>query len=265
MAALARWPNADPSVSSVQQVTSINEDGDQLIEKAQNVLEQGEQLQPTKLNANVTEIKDYGISIVLKNQFNRRNNSSLVTINVNCKDYAGEFFGDLIYKQNDQILEDYLEDCLQASGLLLLVDGLSYTNDQNYAMGLDKFLTQLDRSQIGTTKRRIAFVMTKCEQSELWINLDQPQITAQQRFPQMINKLKAWEQMGSGNMDCFMTSAFGMLGNARPEPNMTKIRRDRDGLQESVIKKPKQWKPFGLVAPIYWLCTGQRHKQLDQE
>lgn len=44
MAALARWPGTDPSTSSVQTVTPIHEDGEALITKAKNILEQGEQL-----------------------------------------------------------------------------------------------------------------------------------------------------------------------------------------------------------------------------
>ncbi len=48
MASLARWPNADPD-SPVQAVTAVDEGGEDLINKAQNILEQGLQLEQTDL------------------------------------------------------------------------------------------------------------------------------------------------------------------------------------------------------------------------
>jgi len=57
MASLARWPNAN-SNSPVQSVISINQDGQELINIAQNILEQGAELEPTPLNADASEVKD---------------------------------------------------------------------------------------------------------------------------------------------------------------------------------------------------------------
>jgi hypothetical protein len=184
-------------------------------------------------------------------------------MNINCKDYAGEIFSDLVYKSGNQRLEDYLEDCRLANGIMLLLDGLSYAKDGEYANGIEKLLTELDRAGGTNSNRRIALVLSKCEQSDLWINRQKPTEIAQARFKQVLTTLRSWQQMGGGEIDCFMTSAFGMLGDIRPKPNMVKIRRDRDGLQESVLKNPKQWKPFGLVAPLYWLCSGERHRDLE--
>lgn len=265
MAALARWPGADPATSPVQTVTPINEDGENLITKACNLLEQGEQLEATPLQANIDEVKDYSIRIVLKNQFSGFKSNRLVALNINCKDYAGEFFMDLLNQSNNSLLQDYLQDCLQASGLMLLFDGMSFRKDAIYANGVDRFLKELDRSRIGDTTKRIAVVLTKCEQPELWVNRHQAKKVASARFPKVLEKLEAWQKSGGGKVDYFTTSAFGMLGNRYPEPNMRFVSRDRYGLKEAVLKNPTCWKPFGLVAPIYWLCTGERHKHLDQE
>ena len=62
MASLARWPNADPS-SPVQTVIPVNEEGEELIAKAQNILEQGLELEPTDLSASAIDVKDYTLSI----------------------------------------------------------------------------------------------------------------------------------------------------------------------------------------------------------
>ncbi|BDA65946.1 hypothetical protein CAL7716_001120 [Calothrix sp. PCC 7716] len=267
MASLARWPNADPS-SPVQSVIPVNEAGEELITKAQNLLEQGLALEPSNLDASALEMKDYSLSITLKGQFSWKNpkatvGSQLVNLNISCKDYAGEFFTDLLQQGGSPLLGDYLDDCLQATGIMFLVDGNSRRKDLEYAAGLEKFLTALDRSDITTGKRRISLVLTKCEQSELWVNRHKPAFVAEARFPQVYRKLRTWQQMKGGSVEYFTNSAFGMLGNTFPEPNVNVLNRGRDGIA-AVLKDPKRWRPFGLVAPIYWLCTGERHKELDK-
>ena len=270
MAALACWPNADPDHSTVQAVSSINEDGDKLIETAKNLLEQGLELEPTPLSLKIEDVKDYKIKIVLKPEFSWHNlNVNRIAQNLSiilsCKDYSGEFFSDLIPQTKSEIVTAYLEDCLQSHGIMLLLDGLAFRKDSEYANGLDKFLRDLNLSGSLQTMRKIALVITKCEQPELWINRHQPQTLVQARFPKVFQRLKNWEQLGGGQIDVFATSAFGMIGTSRPEPNMRKVKRDRDGLKNAILRNPQKWKPFGLVAPIYWLCTGKHHKRLDQE
>lgn len=268
MAALARWPNADGK-SPVQNIIPIGESGEELVAKAQNILEQGLQLEATRLDANAIDVKDYTLRITLKGQFSWKKShlrigSQLVNLNVSCKDYAGEFFTDLLQLSGSPQLEDYLEDCLQATGIMFLVDGNSNRKDKEYANALDKFLTALDRTDISVGARRIALVLTKCEQSELWINRHKSSFLAGARFPQICSRLKSWQQMGVGSVDYFTCSAFGMLGQNYPEPNMSLISRGPDGVT-AVIKDPKRWRPFGLVAPIYWICTGDRHQELDKD
>jgi hypothetical protein len=267
MAALARWPNASLN-SPVQTIIPINEDGDTLVEMAQNILEQGLELEPTRISDNVLDLKDYQLRIILKGAFSWRNPqingiAQQVTLDINCKDYAGEFFSDLINKVGDPALDDYLDDCLQASGIMILIDGTSHKY-QDITASIDKFLVALDRSDMGGKKRKLAIVMTKCEQPELWVNRLKPRDMAGAIFPQVSKKLQSWQQSGAGSVEYFSASAFGMLGTNSPAPNFTKVRASRDGLVAR-LKEPKRWRPFGLVAPIYWLCTGERHRELDGE
>lgn len=265
MASLARWPNADPS-SPVQTVSPVNKEGEELIAKARDILEQGLELEATDLSASIDDVKDYTLSIRIKQNLSWRKNrigSQLLTLNISCKDYAGEFFSDLIQQwENNPILYQYLKDCLQASGLMFLLDGASHRKDAEYANGLDRFLMALDSTKEGIGKRRLALVLTKCEQPELWVNRDRPKYLASARFPQFCQKLESWQQKGSGSVDYFTTSAFGVLGSRFPAPNADLINRGREGTR-SVIKDQNHWRPFGLVAPIYWLCTGERHKKLE--
>lgn len=266
MASLSHWPNADAN-SPVQMVTPIS-DGYELVDKARNILEQGLELAPSDLDPTADTVKDYGLSITLKGQFQWKNpklglRPQMVKLNVNCKDYAGEFFSDLVHKTGDSRLESYLEDCLQATGLLFLVDGTAYRKDRDYAHALEKFLMALDRTDLAGQKRRIALVLSKCEQEELWVSRHQPRELAKRRFGDVYTKLESWSKIGAGQVDYFVTSAFGVLGSRFPQANAVRRNRDRNGTT-SVIKDPKRWRPFGLVAPIYWLCTGERHKELDK-
>jgi GTPase SAR1 family protein len=270
MAALARWPNASPN-SPVETVSAVNDDGETLIVKAQTLLEQGLPLDPTLLaqSSVATDLPDYAIRITLKGQFSWRNpkvqsGSQLINLNINCKDYSGEFFKDLVSRPNDPQIRDYMEDCVNANGILLLIDGNAYKRDQDYANSLDKFLVALDRASLEAGKRRIALVLTKCEQPELWVNRHKPKEMVQMRFPQIHRRLSAWQGMGAGQVEYFSASALGMLGTTYPAPNATRLSRDSGGVA-AVLKEPKRWRPFGLVAPIYWLCTGERHKKLEEE
>jgi hypothetical protein len=272
MAALARWPNANAS-SPVQRVVANNNDGEELVRAAQNLLEQGLELQPNTLNPNPTETKDYGIGITLKDQFSWRsmtssNSSQLIDLNISCKDYAGEFFSDLLNSQNDPVLDAYLEDCVISQGIALLIDGTSYQNDKKYASGLNKFLAGIDRFDLAGVQRRIAFVITKAEQPELVISRNDSKkaydYTHSTRFPEVYKTLKSWQATGAGKVDFFVVSAFGTLGSRGIEGNYRLIER-RQGGTKAVIRQPKQWRPFGLIAPLYWLCTGNRHKDLEKD
>jgi hypothetical protein len=272
MAALARWPNANAN-SPVQRVVANNNDGEELVRAAQNLLEQGLELQPTTLNPNPTEIKDYGIGITLKDQFSWRNmassnNSQLIDLNISCKDYAGEFFSDLLNSQSDPVLDAYLEDCVISQGIALLVDGTSYQNDRKYASGLSKFLAGIDRFDLAGEQRRIAFVITKAEQPELVISRNDSKkaydYAHSTRFPEVYKTLKSWQAMGAGKVDFFLVSAFGTLGSREIEGNYRLIAKMQGGTK-AVIRHPQKWRPFGLIAPLYWLCTGNRHKDLDKD
>ncbi|NJN61150.1 MAG: hypothetical protein HC795_06115 [Coleofasciculaceae cyanobacterium RL_1_1] len=264
LASLAYWPNAS-SESPVQSITPMDEDGQELITKARDILEQGLELEPTDLDANIDSVKDYALSITLKKHFSGwLGSEKLMQLNISCKDYAGEFFSDLLQKSGDARLEDYLDDCCLSSGLLFLIDGTSHRQDRNYALGMEKLLVELDRTDLDVKQRRIGVVLSKCEQPELWVKRHQPDRLAQARFPLLSAQLNKWSKLGGGSVAYFTASAFGILGNQYPTPNATRVRRSQAGTA-SVIKNPARWRPFGLVSPIYWLCTGKRHPELDRD
>jgi hypothetical protein len=266
MASLAHWPNAKAD-SPVQSVTSIGVQSasQELLKYAQDILEAGLELQGTPLNSDISEIKNYGLKILLKDQFKLSNlRSQSLELSINCKDYPGEFYSDLLKKPSDPILYDYLSDCIRATGILLLVDGTAYGKDADYARSLDAFFAAINKADLQQDKKRIAFAISKCELSQLWVRRHDPRGLANSLFPQMMGKIEVWQQRGLGVVDYFTLSSFGILGKQYPEPNTILLTRDQGGTA-SVIRDPKRWRPFGLVSPIYWLCTGQHHKLLDKD
>ena len=265
MAALSYWPNAKAS-SPIQAVNPIGDESRELVYMAENILKQGLELAPTGASqisalqqSSVSVIADYSIQLTLKKQFS----GGLTNIIVNCKDYAGEFFCDLLQTPNDPILRKYMNDCKEAESILLMIDGTAYSKDSEYANSLDRFLVALDQSG-DPKKRRIAFAISKCEQLELWVNRHRPRFIAEARFEKVCKRLQAWEKMKSGKVDYFAVSAFGTVGNDFPEPNAIRLTRTEGGTT-SILKYPDNWRPFGLVSPLYWLCTGRRYKQLDED
>ena len=266
MASLAYWPNANKN-SPVKSVSSIGqkEAGQQLLKYAQDILEEGLQIPATQLNSDVNQVKDYGLSIELKDQFRWSNLGKInLRLSVSCKDYSGEFFSDLLKKSNDQLLEDYLNDCIRATGILLLVDGTAYPKDEEYALSLEKFLNALSQPHSEGKERRIACTLTKCELVQLWVRRHDPKGLTKSLFPNMKKKLETWQSKNLGVVDYFTVSSFGTLGKNNTEPNTKIIKSEREGTT-SVIKEPRKWRPFGLVSPIYWLSTGQRHQALDED
>lgn len=260
LAALARSiinPN-----SPVRMVRPFGE-SDSLVAMAQNILEQGLEPEPNRPDSTL-DLKDYGLTITLQDQFGwGLQGTKTTTLNLSCKDYPGEFLSDLILRPNSPELEDYLEDCVQANGLLLMLDGTAHRKDREYETSVEQLLLGLNQRQPANSRRRIAIALSKCEQPELWVHRFDPRQAIHKRFPKVCIRLQAWQQHGAIEIDYFTLSAFGSLGNS-PEANMTRTYRDRGGTR-AVLKNSKLWRPFGLVAPLYWLCTGKRHSKLDQE
>jgi hypothetical protein len=262
MAALAR--SIIPPNSPVQSVTPFGEDSKSLVAMAQNVLEQGLEPEPSPLDSTL-DLKDYGLTITLRDQFGWSfQGARTTTLNIACKDYPGEFLRDLIFKPESLRFQDYLEDCVRANGLLLLLDGTAYRKDKDYATSVEQLLLALDQENRGASRQRIAIALSKCEQPELWVHRFQPQKAVHDRFPKLCAKLATWQQDGAIQTECFTLSAYGSLGTYTPEPNMRKTYRDQGGTR-AVLKNPRLWQPFGLVAPLYWLCTNKRHPGLDKE
>lgn len=252
--ALACLSTDDPD-SPVKRVVPIGEATERLVRNAKECLEQKQEISPNDYGDGIEE------SYIFKIEFKERTlpNSYASSLEIECKDYPGEFFRDLVERKNTVLLERYIKDCVEAegTGILILLDGTA-RRDQYYAECIREFLIQLDRySPKNTQTRRVAVALTKCDMSELWIHRYNPKEKIMARFEALHGKL---QNSNSITLNYFATSAYGMLGNENETSNSKIVRSDDNGTR-AVIREPdsRLWRPFGIVEPFYWLYTGKRY------
>jgi len=266
MAALVHWQNSDPDNSPIQSITPTDSaDTQRLQGMATDILENSQALPPTRLE----EIILYNLTIDLKPNFTLNPIAAVTRKNVRMSiaatDYPGELFKLLCDNPKDHDLQLYLDDCQYATGLMIIIDGTS-RNDQfcSYALNAlkDELTLRFKHNNIDTRRYRIALVFSKAEQT---IPLNYYRQNKIQEFTKLIYRetrrtLDIWKREWGCSVTCFFLSAFGTMGNP-PQPNCEVISRGKDGTF-AVIKRPEFWQPFGLIAPIYWLYTGQGNIQL---
>ena len=253
LAALAYWPNARLD-SPIESVDPLDDETEKLINLAQDILENGMPLAGSYIVDDPDDLPSYSLSIRLKSRFGNQN------FNISCKDYPGEVFSQLRGGDRQEIVGPYLDDCAEAPGLLLMIDGKGKIEDRNYSQALEIMkkelnlrLTALDQI---LKNYRIAIVFSKAEQSQVWLYRNKLNEFVDQKFPEVQKTMQKWSREWQCSIKYFNCSAFGMKGNP-PRPN---VRMMQGG--GAVIDRPKFWRPFGLIAPIYWLYTGKEDSKL---
>lgn len=268
MAALAYWPNADPN-TPIQSVDPYDNASGELIGMARDILADGRQLPPTDPGQNADSLPIHTLLITLKPRLLNHPIAALknksIRIQVSCREYPGEILQDLRnISSSSSLLNSYLDDCATASSLLLLIDGTANKSDKDYAQALENLQKQLsDRLSLDTTRLRnyrIAVVFTKCEQAQLrsyWKDINN---FVNWKFPAVQTVVNKWRTLWGCSTNYFFCSAFGTKG-INPQPNFKINVRNKDGTY-GVIDNPKVWRPLGLVAPLYWIQTGQEDPRL---
>jgi len=266
MAALAHWPNRDPENSPIQLITPADGvDTQRLKDMARDILENSEALPGTRLD----EVILYNLTIDLKPNFTLNPIAAVtrrdVRMSVSATDYPGELFAILRDNPNDPTLQLYLDDCQYATGLMIIIDGTS-TNDRFCSDALNVLKRELTlrfkHNKIDPRRYRIALVFSKAEQTLVWNFHKQNKITdfTKQRYKQTRYTLQEWRKQWGCSVACFFSSAFGTMGN--PEQANCRVISRSANATFAVIDDPRYWEPFGLIAPIYWLYTGQGNIQL---
>ena len=266
MAALVHWPNRDPN-SPIQAINPTGGgDAQRLKDMARDILEDSKALPPNALE----EVLLYNLTSDLKPNFMLNPIAAVIRQNVrmvvSATDYPGELFTLLRDNPRDETVQLYLNECQYATGLMIMIDGTS-ANDRFYSDALTALKNELtlrfQQNAIDTRRYRIALVFSKAEQPLVWNYYKQNKINdfTNQRFRLTRHTLQQWRNDWRCSVACFFSSAFGTMGN----PETANFRStNRPGVNGTfgVIDRPEFWKPFGLIAPLYWLYTGQGNIQL---
>ncbi|MGK7896051.1 MAG: hypothetical protein AB4372_21175 [Xenococcus sp. (in: cyanobacteria)] len=197
------------------------------------------------------------------------------------KDYAGEFFQELIRIDLARQIKPYLKDCLtNANGWIVLLPDFCLQdegNEFNIVDNVDDFYKSVFRQllsnypqddvfferdevtkiQDNLRKIRIAFVMSKCERGELWTRRWEPERDLfQVHLNNTRNFIRNNISLSKNQIGFFALSSFGVFSKSDPRPNRLNSGINlQDG---AMIEKTGEWRPFGLVNPLYWIATGKR-------
>lgn len=267
MAALASLSRTDSEIPF--QVFPQNSESRTLLYDTENILRQGLSLTPTDVRI-LEELPFYSFKILLKPSLFIQPLAAIrgqtIEIDISFKEYPGELFVDLRNNRQDRKLYgDYLDDCATVSKLLFLIDG-NTRDDEGYTesfMRLSAEINQrLHNNKEILSQYRIAVVISKCEEVLLWDYRYKAEKLMSLKFPRTQIYFQRWSQSWGCRIAYFACSSFGVMGKP-PRPNFTFIGTDERGTH-GVIYSPAQWKPFGLLAPIYWLHTGKKDSRLQQ-
>ncbi len=259
LAALAYWPNHNVDQSPIQSIEPFDRDTEELRKTAQEILQEGGHVEPTENKDDPDYMPLYTFLIDLKPKFNLLNlNQNNLRIQLSCREYGGELFEDLT-KPSSSKLKFYLDDCASASGLMILLDGQRRSEDFKYAQAFDILIKELAmrlaNNNLPTSNQRIAVVLTKGEQGTVWNSRKDISEFLKRKFPKTNNQILNWSTQWSCQIEYFVCSAFGVI----PEVNKPNVQ----GGTICTIAEPQFWRPFGLVAPLYWLYTGKHDPRLN--
>jgi hypothetical protein len=98
---------------------------------------------------------------------------------------------------------------------------------------------------------RLAIAMSKCERGELWPGRLDPEMDIfYEHLPSTTQTLR--DGIPKKNLRFYALSTFGVLSRNDPRPN----RKDEPyNSKGSVLRNQnrEQWRPYGMMSPLYWL------------
>lgn len=258
LASLLRMPDELKRQFPGLTIEPTSDDAEKLIGAAKDILEQGASFTGTDIEYGDEPYFSFEISIPPSK------NSPGIKLNLDVKDYSGETFECAVIPHRSSEFEEYLADWLTAkSWMIMLTDWDSNNDTRIYAPALNRLLTELsEQAQVkpALSQLKVAVVISKCERGELWpCRLDPEEDLFKARLKETYQVLK--KQLPPERLRFFACSSFGImedsLGEHDPRPNRW-IPDDGSSAEFSAfLRENKTWKPFGLIAPLYWLTTGR--------
>lgn len=237
-------------------IIPINENAEELRDKAQNLLQEGGEFEPTRIaldeNRNVRNLPFYHFTI--KGKLHRF--SAEQKFEITARDYPGEVFDDLANSKSlGEDKEGFVNDCfVDKAGCLMLLPGWERGSDSFYRDMITNFLKLMDdEAEDQKETYKMAVVMSKCERGEIWPGRHEPEIDLfQVHLEETTHYLR--ETIPKKNLKFFAISTFGVRGKNNPRPNRKDFVRAK-GEPGSVLYAygKRQWQPYNLIEPLYWL------------
>lgn len=167
-------------------------------------------------------------------------------------DYAGEIFNKIARRSAE--VQSYINQLMKVQAwMVMLTDFQPGKADYEYQMILAELWQKIQSKEIP-----MAVVMSKCERGEIWPGrLDPDEDLFKVRLPQTYNYLTKTEKISSERLKFFACSSFGVRDSQDPRPNRESFDKDFPAEFSAVIRGDCSWKPYGLIAPLYWLSTGK--------
>lgn len=258
LASLVRNPNSR-QCRFIKRIRPMNDYTEQLKTNAINILEEGYTLDIT------SDFLSYFLCIDIEEKSIFK--SSIIKLSCSLTECMGEFFEYSLFDMDKktrmyQMGINAISSRLYNVNIMLLIDGIN-SKDQLYFKSLNHLLLEIENLE--EQPKKIAVVLTKCDYPELYPYRHKAQKIIAKLFPKTYRLLERWKEDGLLDVEYFCASAFGMIKNQSSiEPNCVENKYD-EYTYLITLKNAQQWKPFGLVHPIYWLATGNRFSALDDE
>ena len=255
LAALAYWQSLKQAGGKAGSfhIQALNRETEMLAEQAENIINAGISLPPTRINpdSGVDELPFYSFRIEPKHWLRKYQ-----PIDLAVRDHPGEIFDRL---RDDNLMsmdKDFIDECLtkDVEGCLILLTGWEPKADYDYNHALRRFL-EFAEAQNRTQDLRLAIAMSKCERGEIWPGRIDPEEDLFQVHLELTWRLLR-SKIPAPNLRFYALSTFGVMnGRTDPRPN----RQDELGQtgRNSTLREPGQWHPYGLISPLYWLNTGK--------
>jgi hypothetical protein len=228
-----------------------------LYQLAEGVLAQGEMLSPRGIR---TVEEYFSFKIKLNNNLSKLNQNQ-VEISCCLNMYPGEFLTGLSLperlltrNQYNDWLNSCIEQLTETKYLALIIDATAI-NDIEIAQSLTVLERELNLRINQDDKRqyRIAVMFSHFDLPQVYPYKNHLNLFVDMKFPHTKLALQIWSSNWTCAVAYFAYSAFGMISNSS-EANCKG--------RYAGLKNPEIWKPFGLIAPIYWLLTGKYDKNL---
>lgn len=256
LAGLAYWPDKQRKSRKPSrfQVEAMGE-AKLLESKAEDIICQGASLPPTEVAGGIEEAPLYQFQIEVKPWLRQSDSINLVV-----RDYPGEIFDELADGQSNPLHDGFVNECLMkdVEGCLIFLTEWVAGTDKFYSKVLAEFTQLMDRNE-RLNDLRVAVAMSKCERGELWpARLDPERDIFDVHLSKTLQTLRS--RIPLNNLQFYAVSTFGVLGRNDPRPNRIDIAGK--GGRHAVLRDEHHWRPYGAIAPLYWLS---KHKRMSAD